>query len=78
MLVGVNAPKGQVCVRDSLMPATDPKLISGNANRELAAKIARRMTMHRGMSIGLCEARGERVTDCLLDHADAAYRAHAG
>ncbi|MFT7253964.1 MAG: ribose-phosphate pyrophosphokinase [Paracoccaceae bacterium] len=63
MLVGVNAPKGQVCVRDSLMPATDPKLISGNANRELAAKIARRMTMHRGMSIGLCDARVERFND---------------
>ncbi|MFT5868334.1 MAG: ribose-phosphate pyrophosphokinase [Paracoccaceae bacterium] len=63
MLVGVNAPKGQVCVRDPLMPATDPKLISGNANRELAAKIARRMTMHRGMSIGLCDARVERFND---------------
>jgi ribose-phosphate pyrophosphokinase len=63
MLVGVNALTGQVCVRDSLMPATDPKLISGNANRELAAKIARRMTMHRGMSIGLCDARVERFND---------------
>jgi ribose-phosphate pyrophosphokinase len=46
------------------MPAmTEPKLISGNANRPLAAAIARRMSMHRGMSVGLVEARVERFSD---------------
>ena len=39
---------------------TEPKLISGNANRPLAASIARRMSMHRGMNVGLCDARIER------------------
>ena len=33
------------------MPAvTEPKLIAGNANLPLAKSIARRMSMHRGMS----------------------------
>jgi len=45
------------------MPATDPKLISGNANRPLADAIARRMTLHRGMSVGLVDARVERFND---------------
>ncbi|MAX73806.1 ribose-phosphate pyrophosphokinase [Alterinioella nitratireducens] len=45
------------------MPATDPKLISGNANRPLAEAIARRMTLHRGMSVGLVDARVERFND---------------
>ena len=46
------------------MPAmTEPKLISGNANRPLASSIARRMSMHRGMSVGLVEARVERFND---------------
>ncbi|WP_126976999.1 ribose-phosphate pyrophosphokinase [Frigidibacter oleivorans] len=42
---------------------TEPKLISGNANRPLATSIARRMSMHRGMSVGLVEARVERFND---------------
>ncbi|MFA5537657.1 MAG: ribose-phosphate pyrophosphokinase, partial [Gemmobacter sp.] len=42
---------------------TEPKLISGNANRPLAGAIARRMSMHRGMSIGLVDARVERFND---------------
>ncbi|WEF22920.1 ribose-phosphate pyrophosphokinase [Paracoccus sp. S3-43] len=42
---------------------TEPKLISGNANRTLAAAIARRMSMHRGMNVSLCEARVERFND---------------
>jgi ribose-phosphate pyrophosphokinase len=42
---------------------TEPKLISGNANRSLAKGIARRMSMHRGMSVGLVEARVERFND---------------
>ena len=42
---------------------TEPKLISGNANRSLAAAIARRMSMHRGMSVGLVDARVERFND---------------
>ena len=42
---------------------TEPKLISGNANRTLATAIARRMSMHRGMSVGLVDARVERFND---------------
>ncbi|MDO5530079.1 MAG: ribose-phosphate pyrophosphokinase, partial [Paracoccus sp. (in: a-proteobacteria)] len=46
------------------MPAmSEPKLISGNANRPLANAIARRMSMHRGMSVGLIDARVERFND---------------
>ncbi|MFE3838633.1 ribose-phosphate pyrophosphokinase [Pseudogemmobacter sonorensis] len=46
------------------MPAiTEPKLISGNANLPLAQTIARRMSMHRGMSINLVDARVERFND---------------
>ncbi len=42
---------------------TEPKLISGNANRPLANAIARRMAMHHGMSVGLVDARIERFND---------------
>ena len=42
---------------------TEPKLISGNANLSLAKAIARRMSMHRGMSVNLVEARIERFND---------------
>ncbi|SCY13349.1 ribose-phosphate pyrophosphokinase [Paracoccus tibetensis] len=42
---------------------TEPKLISGNANRPLASSIARRMSMHRGMSVSLLDARVERFND---------------
>lgn len=42
---------------------TEPKLISGNANAQLAASIARRMSMHRGTNVGLCDARIERFND---------------
>jgi len=45
------------------MAATDPKLISGNANKTLADAIARRMSMHRGMQVGLVDARVERFND---------------
>lgn len=46
------------------MPAmTEPKLIAGNANKPLAQAIARRMSMHRGMSVGLVDARVERFND---------------
>ncbi|THD84958.1 ribose-phosphate pyrophosphokinase [Aliigemmobacter aestuarii] len=46
------------------MPAiTEPKLISGNANMPLAKSIARRMSMHRGMNVGLVDARVERFND---------------
>ena len=41
----------------------EPKLISGNANLPLAKSIARRMSMHRGMSISLVDARVERFND---------------
>lgn len=46
------------------MPAmTEPKLIAGNANRPLAQQIARRMSLHRGMSVSLVDARVERFND---------------
>ena len=46
------------------MPSTsEPKLISGNANLPLARAIARRMSMHRGIDLELCEARVERFND---------------
>ncbi len=41
----------------------EPKLIAGNANQPLAQAIARRMSMHRGMEVGLCDARVERFND---------------
>ncbi len=46
------------------MPSiTEPKLISGNANRSLAKAVARRMSMHRGVHVGLVDARVERFND---------------
>ncbi|KMW56100.1 Ribose-phosphate pyrophosphokinase [Candidatus Rhodobacter oscarellae] len=42
---------------------TEPKLISGNANKQLASAVARRMSMHRGMNLGLVDARVERFND---------------
>ncbi|KAA9010392.1 ribose-phosphate pyrophosphokinase [Histidinibacterium aquaticum] len=46
------------------MPAiVEPKLIAGNANMPLARAVARRMSMHRGMSVGLVDARVERFND---------------
>jgi len=46
------------------MPTTpEPKLISGNANMPLATAIAKRMSMHRGVNVGLCDARVERFND---------------
>ena len=41
----------------------EPKLIAGNANRPLAQAIARRMSMHRGVNVGLVDARVERFND---------------
>jgi len=46
------------------MPSTtEPKLISGNANLPLAKAVARRMSMHRGITTGLVDARIERFND---------------
>lgn len=46
------------------MPYTsEPKLVSGNANLPLAKAIARRMSMHRGVEVNLCDARIERFND---------------
>lgn len=45
------------------MAAQDPKLISGNSNKGLADAIARRMSMHRGLQVGLVDARVERFND---------------
>lgn len=42
---------------------TEPKLIAGNANVPLATGVARRMSVHRGMSMGLVKARVERFND---------------
>ncbi|MCV6598528.1 MAG: ribose-phosphate pyrophosphokinase [Mangrovicoccus sp.] len=42
---------------------TEPKLISGNANKPLAEAVARRMSLHRGMAVGLVDARVERFND---------------
>ncbi|MFT3689115.1 ribose-phosphate pyrophosphokinase [Paenirhodobacter sp.] len=42
---------------------TEPKLIAGNANKPLAQSIARRMSMHRGMSVNLVDTRVERFND---------------
>ncbi|WGW04804.1 ribose-phosphate pyrophosphokinase [Tropicibacter oceani] len=41
----------------------EPKLISGNANKPLGEAIARRMSLYRGMSVGLVDARVERFND---------------
>jgi len=41
----------------------EPKLIAGNANQPLAKAIARRMSMHRGRDMSLCDARVERFND---------------
>jgi len=42
---------------------TEPKLISGNANRPFAKAVSRRMSMHRGVKVGLVDARVERFSD---------------
>lgn len=41
----------------------EPKIISGNANRSLATAVTRRLSMHRGMNVGLVDARVERFND---------------
>ncbi|WP_375691589.1 ribose-phosphate pyrophosphokinase [Pseudooceanicola sp. LIPI14-2-Ac024] len=41
----------------------EPKLIAGNSNLPLANSIARRMSMHRGMTVDLVNARVERFND---------------
>ena len=40
-----------------------PKLISGNSNLKLARSVARRVSLHRGMSVDLVDARVERFND---------------
>ena len=46
------------------MPAlNEPKLISGNANKNLAKAITRRMTVQRGLNVDLVDARIERFND---------------
>jgi len=45
------------------MANPDPKLISGNANPGLAKQVARRISMHRGLKVGLVDARVERFND---------------
>jgi len=42
---------------------TEPKLIAGNSNLPLARTIARRLSLHRGVSTGLVDTRVERFND---------------
>ncbi len=42
---------------------SQPKLIAGNSNLPLAKAISRRVSMSRGMSVGLVDARVERFND---------------
>jgi ribose-phosphate pyrophosphokinase len=46
-----------------MIDRTEPKLIAGNSNPGLAKAIARRMSLHRGVSTGLVDARVERFND---------------
>ena len=41
----------------------EPKIIAGNANLTLAKAISRRMSLHRGLNVGLVDARVERFND---------------
>ena len=41
----------------------EPKIIAGNSNLPLARAVARRMSLYRGMSVGLVDARIERFND---------------
>jgi ribose-phosphate pyrophosphokinase len=41
----------------------EPKIIAGNANLTLAKAISRRMSLHRGLNVGLADARVERFND---------------
>ena len=46
------------------MPSVnEPKLIAGNANLTLSKAISRRMSLHRGLNVGLVDARVERFND---------------
>ena len=65
MLSGVNVTNLQHAATPGTPHATtsEPKLISGNANMPLATAIARRMSMHRGVNVGLVDARVERFND---------------
>ena len=47
----------------AMSSTSEPKLISGNANMPLATAIARRMSAHRGVNVGLVDARVERFND---------------
>ncbi len=46
-----------------MSPLFKPKLIAGNSNRQLAAAIARRISIHRGEHVELCKTRVERFND---------------
>ena len=46
------------------MPSvTEPKLIAGNSNRPLAKAMSKRLSMHRGVNVGLVDARVEQFND---------------
>lgn len=42
---------------------SEPKLITGNSNVPLAKSISKRLSLHRGSSVGLVDARVERFND---------------
>ena len=66
MLGGVNVPILPLAPprKSAAMPSiVEPKLIAGNANPSLANAVARRMSMHRGINVGLVDARVERFND---------------
>jgi len=46
-----------------MLTLNEPKLISGNSNKNLAKAITRRMTVHRGLNVELVDARIERFND---------------
>lgn len=46
-----------------MLSVQEPKLIAGNANLTLAKAISRRMSLHRGLHVGLVDARVERFND---------------
>jgi len=43
--------------------SSEPKLIAGNANKDLANTIAKRMSLHRGGKMAPVKARVERFND---------------
>ena len=62
-ILSLATTEGSIWGPNTMPTLTEPKLISGNANMPLANSIARRMSMHRGINVGLVDARVERFND---------------